>query len=94
MYIFNVKLANENSDLKHENEKLKERIENLSYILADLNGKAKNAEDEKNSLITAMRILFDDNKGTAMTVNNDNHANYEIKRQSEVQIKQQSEVIE
>ena len=33
-----------------------------------------------------MRILFDDNKGTAMTVNNDNHANYEIKRQSEVQI--------
>ncbi len=88
----NVKLANENSDLKHENEKLKERIENLSYILADLNGKAKNAEDEKNSLITAMRILFDDNKGTAMTVNNDNHANYEIKRQSEVQIKQQSEV--
>ena len=56
------------------------------------NRKAKNAEDEKNSLITAMRILFDDNKGTAMTVNNDNHANYEIKRQSEVQIKQQSEV--
>ena len=80
----NVKLANENSDLKHENGKLKERVDNLNYILADLNGKAKNAEDEKNSLITAMRLLLEDNyKGNAMTMNHDDHPKDEIDQSCE-----------
>ena len=80
----NVKLANENSDLKHENEKIKEREENLSYILADLNGKAKNAEDEKNSLITTMHLLFEDNyKGNATTMNNDDHPKDKINQSCE-----------
>ena len=53
----NDKLKNENLCLKSENKDLIERTNNLSYILADLQGKAKNAELEKDSLITAMRLL-------------------------------------
>lgn len=53
----NHKLSNENSNLKSVNENLTERANNLSYILADLQGKTKNAEDERDSLITAMRLL-------------------------------------
>ena len=53
----NHKLLNENSNLKSANENLTERANNLSYILADLQGKTKNAEDERDSLITAMRLL-------------------------------------
>ena len=34
-----------------------ERTNNLSYILADLQGKVKNAELERDSLITAARLL-------------------------------------
>jgi outer membrane murein-binding lipoprotein Lpp len=56
----NHKLLNENIDLKSENNDLKERVNNLSYTLADLQGKAKIAEDEKDSLITAMRLLIED----------------------------------
>ena len=43
--------------LKNENNNLSERINNLTYILADLQGKTKNAEEERDSLITAMRLL-------------------------------------
>ena len=32
----NVKFTNENSNIKHENKMLIERVDNLSYILADL----------------------------------------------------------
>ena len=56
----NHKLLNENIDLKSENNDLNERVNNLSYTLADLQGKAKIAEDEKDSLITAMRLLIED----------------------------------
>ncbi|CAB4020092.1 Hypothetical predicted protein [Paramuricea clavata] len=55
----NHKLMNENIDLKSKNN-LNERVNNLSYILADLQGKAKIAEDEKDSLIDAMRLLIED----------------------------------
>ena len=41
---------NENSNPKNENENLKERVNNLSYISADLQEKAKNAEEQKDSL--------------------------------------------
>ena len=56
----NLKLRNENLDLKSENDNLKERVNNLSYILADLQGKTKNAEEEKDSLIIALRLLIED----------------------------------
>lgn len=63
------RLKAENNELKNQNEALTERINNLSYILADLQGQAKNAEDEKASLITVIRLLYKD----AET----NHANHE-----------------
>jgi regulator of replication initiation timing len=53
----NSKLKSENLCLKTENKDLTERTNNLSYILADLQGKTKNAEEERDSLITAMRLL-------------------------------------
>ena len=61
----NLKLVNENSNLKNDNDNLKERVNNLSYILADLQGKAKNVEEQKDYLITAMRLLAENsnNKG-------------------------------
>ena len=71
--IENLKLMNENSDLKNENDNLKERVNNLSYILADLQGKAKNANEEKDSLVIAMRLLVEDlnNKGNTTNLNHD-----------------------
>ena len=59
------------------------RINNLTYILADLQGKVKSAEQEKESLITAMRLLVEDS-------NNEPNAtikNYtdETSKQSETQ---------
>lgn len=55
----NLKLMNENLNLKNENHNWKERVNNLSYISADLQGKAKNAEEQKDSLITAMGLLIE-----------------------------------
>ena len=52
-------LRKENLDLKSENSCLKERINNLSYALVDLQDKAKHGE-EKNSLITTIRLLHND----------------------------------
>ena len=48
----------ENKHLKNENIDLTERINNLSYILADLQQKTKNAEQGRDSAITAMRLLI------------------------------------
>ena len=45
---------------KEENEELRERNTNLSYVIADLNTKVKEVENEKQSLVTAMKILHDD----------------------------------
>ena len=53
----NHKLSSENMKLKSENGELMEKTNNLSYILADLQGKAKVAEEERDSVITAMRLL-------------------------------------
>ena len=50
-------LEKENHELKVENSALEERINNLSYILTDLQGKVKHAEEEKASLITVIRLL-------------------------------------
>ena len=65
------RLKLENSDLKEENDRLTERINNLSFILADLQGKAKCAEEEKASLITTIRLLYKDLGG-----NQPVHAHY------------------
>ena len=54
-------LRKENLELKKENSCLKERINNLSYVLANLQDKAKHAE-EKNSLVTTIRLLHNDAK--------------------------------
>ena len=53
----------ENKHLKNENNDLTERINNLSYILADLQQKTKNAEQERDSVITAMRLLIAETNG-------------------------------
>ena len=53
----------ENKHLKNENNDLTERINNLSYILADLQQKTKNAEQERDSAITAMRLLIAETNG-------------------------------
>ena len=53
-------LRKENLELKKENGSLIERINNLSYILADLQDKAKNAQEEKASLITSIGQLYKD----------------------------------
>ena len=79
----NRKLTDTNANLKNENSDLEARINNLTYILADLQGKAKSAEQEKESLITAMRLLVEDS-------NNEPNAtikNYtdETSKQSETQ---------
>ena len=50
-------LKKENHELKVENSALEERINNVSYILDDLQGKVKHAEEEKASLITVIRLL-------------------------------------
>jgi lysophospholipase L1-like esterase len=79
----NRKLTDKNANLKNENSDLEVRINNLTYILADLQGKVKSAEQEKESLITAMRLLVEDS-------NNEPNAtikNYtdETSKQSETQ---------
>ena len=62
--LFRLKL--ENSDLRKENDRLTERISNLSFILADLQDKAKCAvsatsrEIDCKPRITTIRLLYKD----------------------------------
>ena len=53
-------IVRENVKLRQDNENLRERSENLSYIISDLNTKAKRFEIEKESLITALGMLQSD----------------------------------
>ena len=53
----NHKLREENYKLNRENKDLNERIINLENKLADSNGKIRTADEEKASLITAIRLL-------------------------------------
>jgi polyhydroxyalkanoate synthesis regulator phasin len=55
-------IQNQNSALKSENEFLRERIEVMTYTLSDLNNKIKAAEQEKESLLTAIRLIYEDSK--------------------------------
>ena len=47
----------ENAQLKKENEALMECVQNLGYIMSDLNTKVKDVENEKMSHITVINIL-------------------------------------
>ena len=53
-------LRRENEKLKEENIALNERINNLGFILADLNTKLKISEEEKASLSTSIRLILSD----------------------------------
>lgn len=63
-------LRDENKRLRCENTDLTERMNNLGLILADLNTKLKIAEDEKASLLTAIRLIQSD--GDVKLNNNNN----------------------
>ncbi len=54
-YITNIKHENEN--LKKENIALKEKIEYTTMVMSDLNTKLKLLDEEKQSLVTALKIL-------------------------------------
>ncbi len=66
-------LKRENLELKNQNKDLTDRISNLNNILADLQGKAKVAEDEKASLITSVRLLCND-----LGINQPSNGNYPL----------------
>ena len=53
-------LRKENQKLASESEQLRERNNNISYIMSDLNTKVKKVENEKQSLVTVLKILHDD----------------------------------
>ena len=48
------------SETSGKNEQLRERNTNLSYIMSDLNTKVKEVENEKQSLVTALKVLHGD----------------------------------
>ena len=55
-------IRNENSALKKENDFLRERIETLTLSLSALNNKIKSSAQEKESLVTVIRLLNEDLK--------------------------------
>ena len=55
-------IRNENSALKSKNKRLKEGIEVVVYTLSDLNDRIKVADQEKQSLLTAIRLIYGETK--------------------------------
>ena len=53
-------LSNENQDLKNEIKILREKNINITHTVADLNSKIEELESEKQSLKTALKILYAD----------------------------------
>ena len=53
-------LTKDNDRLKKENDSLKEQINNYKCIMSDLNLKVKDLENEKNSLVTVIKIIQND----------------------------------
>ena len=53
-------LSNENQDLKNEIKILREKNINITHSVADLNSKIEELESEKQSLKTALKILYAD----------------------------------
>ncbi len=48
--------------LKNENEFLRERLEVMTNTLSDLNNQIKSKDQEKESLLTVIRLIYDDSK--------------------------------
>ena len=53
-------MRKDNARLKNENEKITERVNNLSFVLADSQDKVAWANEEKASLMASIRLLFKD----------------------------------
>ena len=51
------RIKEENAELKAENVSLKERVDYTTFAMSDLNTKLKLIEKEKQSLVTALKIL-------------------------------------
>ena len=62
-------LAQENTSLKRENNLLKEELDSLKYVVSELNKKLTAAENDKASLLTAIRLLNDDRAFNHANVN-------------------------
>ena len=58
----NVFLKNENSSLKKENERLAKQVNGYKMVISDLNAKIKDLDNEKLSLVTAIKILHEEKK--------------------------------
>ena len=54
-YIITLKKSDNN--LKDENEAFKEKVADLSYLLSDLRREIRHVEEERQSLVTAIKIL-------------------------------------
>ena len=50
-------LKREIDELKNENLELRQRNATITYVMADLQTKVKDIENEKNSLITAIKLI-------------------------------------
>ena len=59
----------ENADLKEKNAKCSERMDNLAYIVSDLNTKVKVLEEEKACLVTAVRLINEDQNNQISELN-------------------------
>ncbi|CAB4020606.1 Hypothetical predicted protein, partial [Paramuricea clavata] len=64
----NCKLKQENIQLRIDKDNLKDRLNSVSYVVSDLNTKIKDIESEKLSLVTAIKLLQEDNN--LSTINN------------------------
>ena len=53
-------LTKDNARLKKENDSLKEQINNYKCVMSDLNLKVKDLQNEKNSLVTVIKIIQND----------------------------------
>ena len=53
-------LKKSNNDLKDENEALKEKVADFSYLLSDLRREIRHVEEKSQSLVTAIKILQHD----------------------------------
>ncbi|KAJ7369819.1 hypothetical protein OS493_036190 [Desmophyllum pertusum] len=57
------KLQKENSDLREELNKLRDQLDTERVVLAKANEKIRNLENERDSLITALKLINDDLDG-------------------------------
>ena len=63
-------LERENDELKSENAALKHKVDHTTFVMSDLNTKLKLMEDEKQSLVTALKLLQSDVSEVNKSANN------------------------